>query len=164
MKYNSILILSLICLLLNSCQKAPQDLLVGTWEVSSKTTNTTGSTETTPFSIINLRNGEKEGLSVLKHPLNSKKWTIGSLPMSMTKRKTPLYSSPGWKRRSHIGSWINWLRFHSPAILHPTGHLRHSTAERDEKCLDHIVPSPVGLPLHLPVQKCRKELSGRERA
>jgi hypothetical protein len=47
MKYNSILILSLICLLLNSCQKAPQDLLVGTWEVSSKTTNTTGSTETT---------------------------------------------------------------------------------------------------------------------
>ena len=47
MKYNSILILSLICLLLNSCQKAPQDLLVGTWEVSSNTTNTTGSTETT---------------------------------------------------------------------------------------------------------------------
>ena len=47
MKRTKALILSLLCVLLYSCQKDPQNLLVGTWEVSSKTTNTTGSTETT---------------------------------------------------------------------------------------------------------------------
>ncbi|MBR5075554.1 MAG: hypothetical protein IKX28_00885 [Bacteroidales bacterium] len=30
-----------------SCQKAPQDLLVGTWEISSKSTYTTGNAATT---------------------------------------------------------------------------------------------------------------------
>ena len=48
MKKISVLVLSLLCVLLNSCHKTPQDYsLVGTWEVSSKTTNTFGSTETT---------------------------------------------------------------------------------------------------------------------
>ena len=47
MKIIRVLILSLLCVLLNSCQKPAQDILVGTWEVSSKTTTTTGSSETT---------------------------------------------------------------------------------------------------------------------
>ena len=47
MKRIKVLILSLLCVLLYSCQKDQQDLLVGIWEVSSKTTQTTGSTETT---------------------------------------------------------------------------------------------------------------------
>lgn len=47
MKIIRVLILSLLCVLLNSCQKPAQVILVGTWEVSSKTTTTTGSTETT---------------------------------------------------------------------------------------------------------------------
>ena len=38
MKRINALILSLLCVLLYSCQKDPQDLLVGVWEVSSKTT------------------------------------------------------------------------------------------------------------------------------
>lgn len=48
MKKISVLVLSLLCVLLNSCQKASQEYsLVGTWEVSSKTTITTGNTEVT---------------------------------------------------------------------------------------------------------------------
>lgn len=47
MKIIRVLILSLLCVLLNSCQKPAQVILVGTWEVSSKTTTTTGSSETT---------------------------------------------------------------------------------------------------------------------
>ena len=47
MKRINALILSLLCVLLYSCQKDQQDMLVGIWEVSSKTTQTTGNTDTT---------------------------------------------------------------------------------------------------------------------
>ena len=47
MKKIGILILSLLCVLCISCKKAPQNPLVGTWEVSSETTVTSGGTETT---------------------------------------------------------------------------------------------------------------------
>ena len=47
MKIINTLILSFLCVLLNSCQKSPQDLLVGIWEVSFKTTQTAGNSDTT---------------------------------------------------------------------------------------------------------------------
>ena len=61
MKRISVFILSLLCVFFYSCQKAPQDLLVGLWEVSSKTTNTTGSTETTTDNPILYYKFEESG-------------------------------------------------------------------------------------------------------
>lgn len=47
MRKIGVLILILFCILFNSCQKDQRNLLVGTWEVSSKTTITTGGTAAT---------------------------------------------------------------------------------------------------------------------
>ena len=62
MKRIKVLILSLLCVLLYSCQKSPQDLLVGVWEVSSKTTNSTGSPETTEENPVLYYKFEESGL------------------------------------------------------------------------------------------------------
>jgi hypothetical protein len=47
MRRFGILISLLLCVFLPSCQKDPQDLLIGVWEISSKTIDTTGSSEAT---------------------------------------------------------------------------------------------------------------------
>ena len=62
MKRINTLILSLLCVLLYSCQKDQQDLLVGVWEVSSKTTNSTGSPGTTEENPVLYYKFEESGL------------------------------------------------------------------------------------------------------
>ena len=47
MKRVAICILAHICVIVSSCQKSPQDLLIGTWEMSQKTTYTFDDKEVT---------------------------------------------------------------------------------------------------------------------
>ena len=61
MKRISVIILSLLCVFLNSCQKDPQDLLTGTWEVTYKYTYINGNAATTvgsAFYCVFEENGE----------------------------------------------------------------------------------------------------------
>ena len=69
MRIIRVIILSLFCFLLCSCQKDPQDLLTGTWEVTWKSTYINGNAATTinsSFYCVFEENGEGMFTSSLK--------------------------------------------------------------------------------------------------
>lgn len=61
MKRFGILISLLLCVSLLSCQKDPQNLLIGVWEISSKTIDTTGSSETSVENPVRFFKFEEHG-------------------------------------------------------------------------------------------------------